>query len=189
MNLVNKGKYKNMKYNYWVIYILPEFVNDISAFKPNTNDFVYAYTDSKEILDNFISFHDMSKFIVKKYKFEKSECRILNMEYQNRYLRLMELKTGKNGGIELITMALSIDEKNLLDNTKYSMMWKISNIWTVMTFNIATPGLSIFNKKYKKLLKLFKLHNFILDPRQLNCDDDIFDEFVIYYDLFSNLLK
>lgn len=178
-----------MKYNYWVIYILPDYINDVSAFKPYENDYVYAFTDSEDILNNFISFHNMSKFVVKKYKFDRNECRTLNTKYQNRYLRLIEITTGKNGKVEYIKLAMSIEEKNLLDNTKYSFMWKISNIWDVMTFELRNPTLNIFNKKYKKILKKFKFHEFIVHNKHPKNIDKAFNEFAIYYSLFNNLLK
>ena len=178
-----------MKYNYWVIYILPEYIEDVNSFSPYENDFIYAYTDEKELLNNFISLHDMSKFIVKKYKLEKNECSILNIKYQNRYMRMIDVNTNDKGKPTPIKIAMTIDEKNLLDNTKFSFMYKIQQIWDLMTFGLKNPTLNIFNTKYKKLLKKFRLDLFVVNTNISTDIDLAFNEFAIYYALFNKFLK
>ena len=177
-----------MKYNYWVIYILPKYIDDITAFSPGENDFIYAYTDSQEILENFVSFHDTNKFKIKKYKITRDECRTLNIEFQNRYLQMVDIVTNNNGKPKTINISMTIDEKNLLDSTKYNIIWKITGLWHNMTFELKDQTLNIFNKKYKKILKKSKIHNFISYVVSPNLDNSM-DEFAIYYFLFSKLLK
>ena len=178
-----------MKYNYWVIYVLPEYIEYVNSFSPYNNDYIYAYTDEKELLDNFISLHDMKKFMIKKYKLEKTDCSILNKKYQNRYMRMVDVITNDNGKATTIKIAMSIEEKNLLDNTRFSFMYKIQQIWDLMTFGLKEPTLNLFNKKYKKLLRKFKLDLFVVNINLSEDMDFAFNEFAIYYSLFNKLLK
>lgn len=117
---------KMIKYDYWVFYIDPKYINDLSCIIHDDNC-IYAYTDSKEIADLFEEFHDMEKFRRKKIPLTKEEVSNLATDELNQYLKKRKITTkDENGKKTEIEIAVTKQEEKLIDLQVMSILNNIA---------------------------------------------------------------
>ena len=188
-------------YKYWIYYINPKYVDDITCIIDDS--LIYAYTDVKELSDIFEFYHDMSKFAKKKVELDRLEVNLLARDEQRKMLKFRKFTThDKSGNVKIVDIPVTSDEEKYID---LQVMSSLNNL--IYKKSINTFPTNIFTDDFIKLLRRLKIP-YIFDyvtsrsNRVSITSDKIIikenpfinsyiyaDEVSIYIDLFRNILN
>lgn len=192
---MNKQRYK-----YWVYYVNPDIVDDLTCII-NEPNFIYAYTDSKELSNLFEKFHDMRKFIKKKLILTRQEVNNLAHDEMNQYLikRILHSQD-KNGKMIDIECAVTKQEEKHLN-------LQVMTVLNKLVYNVGINTFPAYALKDEVALDLEKFRFFSIINNQVTCRDTLCisnnciliagdkkgpkiyaDEVSIYIHLFHNIL-
>lgn len=176
-------------YDYWVFYISPSMV-DKSAVYVDSSSHVYAYTDNKLYAEKFQEIHDMKHFTHKKFHMNQQDVHDLTLSERNKYIRMRQFQTKKNGATIEVPIAVTHDELSACESKMRNLIMKFS-----LKLQLINP--LVFKNDIRKVLEqlhydqFYKYQEGNIDG--VPFDPDAFgvkmDELAIYIDLFHNILK
>ena len=169
----------DIDYTYWFIYIRPEYVDKIPMFittSDETNLPLFAYTDKRSILKNFLKIHNKDALIIKKKHLSRQEVNDLARHYQNDIIRKYTLQT-KTKSYEVLSLDLYMSEKEYIvaENLCYTEIESI--------FRYVWDPTDKFKDKVMDALSILGYHelNYMLEVGECqvvnNMNPDIFSAF------------
>lgn len=172
------------KYKYWLIYIKSTDIN--IAYE------LYAYTDNKKYMKQFVEERDMNKFIVMMKKLTKNEIHMLTEEFNSSFLIPLEGKTrteGKKYIGQFSIIATKAEKLNVMNTCTDVIM---SKMWSSICYD---PML--FKNKYKEMfvrLGYYNAYRYLCLDFDLDYFEDIASEFEPDYlsaflNMYSDLMK
>ncbi len=190
----------NNEYKYYIFYINPELLDDITCII-NDDTCIYAYTDDKKIADMFSYYHN-DNLIRKKQILSRKEVNILARDEQNQILSLRTFITSdENGKMIKTKIPVTKQEEKHIDLTVLSTLHNLVYKYGTNSFPVA-----ILQPEFTKLCQQLRIFSFInnyklgkdniqvagnyIKIKEANTSIRLFtDEVSIYADLFKDLLN
>jgi hypothetical protein len=185
-------KMSDITYKYWLFILKDEYIED-SPLDISEDYPLYAYTDSKELYNQFLEERDENRFLVVKKYLRKEEVSNLTREYRNFYLAKRELSTSsKNNEPENISLVMTLEEEKMMN---LESMCILNNF--VYKFEPFPVG--IFVDSILKALKVLRYHDLMkvhegestvsIGINELKEFQIKIDELGVFIKLFKNTFK